>query len=311
MSSVPGVGGGSQSAAGTVPPPPFDLSASDVGVSAAAASPAASASNLPTLANGDRGDDVRLLQESLSRVGYSPGQADGIFGDRTEAAVRAFQRDQGLTVDGVVGRGETWPALLDAVAVADRTAISPSLPVLANGDRGASVELLQESLNALGFDSGAADGIFGDRTEDAVRNFQRSEGLVDDGVVGRGETWPGLKSALYDRREQTLRDADAVGIGTPVGQALLRDADEMDSPDDAHRGHRIRRRQRRRRRPGAGGAGRDPQRQSRRRAPYRAHRQRRAAGRPDPGADRLRARHRDPRIPPRALHGGAVVGCPI
>ena len=166
-------------------------------------------------------------QESLSRLGYSPGQADGIFGDRTEAAVRAFQRDQGLTVDGVVGRAETWPALLDAVAVADRTAISPSLPVLRNGDRGASVALLQESLNALGFDSGAADGIFGDRTEAAVRNFQRSEGLADDGVVGRGETWPGLKSALFDRREQTLRDADAVGIGTPVGQALLRDADEM------------------------------------------------------------------------------------
>ena len=184
-------------------------------------------SDLAVLRNGDRGSDVRFLQESLATIGYDPGPADGIFGDRTETAVRAFQRDQGLEVDGIVGRSETWPALLDAVEQAERTSISPSLPVLRNGDRGSSVELLQESLNALGFDSGAADGIFGDRTEGAVRAFQRSRGLGVDGVAGRGETWPALKGALIDRRDQFLRDADAIGIGTPVGQALIRDADRM------------------------------------------------------------------------------------
>ena len=50
------------------------------------------------------GADVRTLQTMLNALGYSCGRVDGKFGDRTKAAVIAFQRRNGLKVDGIVGR---------------------------------------------------------------------------------------------------------------------------------------------------------------------------------------------------------------
>lgn len=113
MESVTGVGissSGPMPAMGGFPETAFAIPDGDA--SAAAASVR---TNLSTLSNGGRGNDVRLLQQSLSALGYNPGTADGIFGDRTEAAVRAFQSDRGIGVDGIVGRGETWPGVLDAL----------------------------------------------------------------------------------------------------------------------------------------------------------------------------------------------------
>ena len=93
----------------------FGPSADTAGASGPSSTSAAIRPNLPVLANGDRGDDVRLLQQSLTALGYDVGPADGIFGDRTEAGVRAFQNDRRIGVDGIVGRGETWPNLLDSL----------------------------------------------------------------------------------------------------------------------------------------------------------------------------------------------------
>jgi len=55
-------------------------------------------------------EDVRQLQLLLSRLGHYRGEADGIYGPATAAAVRAFQSEQGLTADGVVGPA-TWQAI--------------------------------------------------------------------------------------------------------------------------------------------------------------------------------------------------------
>ncbi|MFN2494888.1 MAG: N-acetylmuramoyl-L-alanine amidase [Pseudonocardiaceae bacterium] len=52
-----------------------------------------------------RGDDVCTLQERLLELGYDAGRADGIFGPQTEMALRSFQRDYGLLVDGMCGPG--------------------------------------------------------------------------------------------------------------------------------------------------------------------------------------------------------------
>ena len=66
----------------------------------------------PTLRKGSKGEYVTLLQTMLINRGYSVGAmgADGDFGSRTEKAVEAFQRANGLTVDGIVG-AKTWTAL--------------------------------------------------------------------------------------------------------------------------------------------------------------------------------------------------------
>ena len=55
------------------------------------------------LRKGSSGEDVRWLQETLTKLGFNPGTADGKFGAKTEAAVSAFQAKYGLTVDGIAG----------------------------------------------------------------------------------------------------------------------------------------------------------------------------------------------------------------
>lgn len=66
------------------------------------------------LSVGSEGEDVVPVQEALARLGYEVGEADGIYGESTQAAVVAFQEAQGLTADGIVG-AETLAALQAAL----------------------------------------------------------------------------------------------------------------------------------------------------------------------------------------------------
>ena len=67
-------------------------------------SAAASQAVASVLRQGSRGDTVRTVQSKLRRWGYYSGSVDGIYGPATERAVRAFQKKNGLAVDGIVGR---------------------------------------------------------------------------------------------------------------------------------------------------------------------------------------------------------------
>lgn len=60
----------------------------------------------PLLKNGSKGDDVKKLQQSLINAGYDVGKtgADGILGKNTEAAIKKYQKDNGLAVDGIAGK---------------------------------------------------------------------------------------------------------------------------------------------------------------------------------------------------------------
>jgi peptidoglycan hydrolase-like protein with peptidoglycan-binding domain len=140
----------------------------------------------PTLRLDSRGAAVTTLQNKLKAAGFNPGAADGHFGPKTLAAVKAFQQAKGLTADGIVGP-KTWNALNAASAPAS----GGSGPTLREGARGEPVRALQNRLNQLGFNVGAADGSFGPKTEAAVKAFQRAKGLTADGVVGP-KTWDKL-----------------------------------------------------------------------------------------------------------------------
>jgi N-acetylmuramoyl-L-alanine amidase len=103
----------------------------------------------------------------------------GEFGDRTEEAVRAFQRSRGLTDDGICD-DVTWSALVEAGwRLGDRL-----LFLSAPNMRGDDVVEMQTHLARLGFDCGRIDGICGPDTIEALRDFQRNSGLPDDGVCG-------------------------------------------------------------------------------------------------------------------------------
>ena len=72
----------------------------------------------PILRRGSRGDNVRELQRQLTDLGYSCGVADGVFGAKTETAVKDFQRDHGLKADGIVGP-LTWAAIDEALGAVE------------------------------------------------------------------------------------------------------------------------------------------------------------------------------------------------
>jgi N-acetylmuramoyl-L-alanine amidase len=131
---------------------------------------------------GRRGEDVRDVQTRLAALGY-PIEHDeqGTFGPATEDAVRAFQQARHLLADGQVGAA-TWQELVEAgYSLGDRV-----LYLRYPFARGDDVRQLQARLNLLGFDAGREDGILGERTDRAIREFQRNVGLPPDGIVGRG-----------------------------------------------------------------------------------------------------------------------------
>lgn len=69
---------------------------------------------LNVLQKGSEGEQVKALQRMLWAMGYYKGNIDGDFGSLTDAAVRAYQKKKGLTVDGIVGK-QTWTALMGVV----------------------------------------------------------------------------------------------------------------------------------------------------------------------------------------------------
>ena len=140
--------------------------------------PQASGVAYPTLRRGSRGQYVLYLQWMLTVNGYDAGSPDGIFGAGTERAVKAFQTDNGLAADGIVGR-QTWMRLLTDFETA---------PTLRLGSRGIYVRYLQQKLLSKLYPVGTPDGIFGNNTLTAVRAFQSENGLAADGIVGR-QTW--------------------------------------------------------------------------------------------------------------------------
>jgi murein L,D-transpeptidase YcbB/YkuD len=145
-------------------------------------------SPFPLVRRGDQEHPVRTLQYLLRARGHTV-DVDGIFGPLTEAAVRAFQQEKGLAVDGIVGPN-TWSALIVTVR---------------RGSQGDAVRGVQEEFqfrNLSGDPSQglAVDGIFGPDTEAAVRGFQQAlhtdiPSVAVDGIVGP-VTWQALLSGM-------------------------------------------------------------------------------------------------------------------
>jgi N-acetylmuramoyl-L-alanine amidase len=146
---------------------------------------------------GDRGPAVAEIREKLERlgrieqveaaliraaVGGDQADSDAVFDDVTDRAVRGFQQERGLRVDGVVGP-ETYRALDEAHWRFGDRLLSYTVARPFVGD---DVATLQQRLLDLGFDPGRCDGIFGRATEAALQEFQRNVGLRADGTLGPG-----------------------------------------------------------------------------------------------------------------------------
>ena len=147
--------------------------------------------NATSLKVGSTGAEVRKMQNRLKELGYLKGSADGDFGAATEAAVKSFQAQNGLAVDGKAGTA-TLNKLYSANAKkAPANVTNTSTPTATpftsfkHGDTGAEIKRMQTRLKELGYLNGKADGDFGDATEAAVRYFQQRNILTVDGKAGQ------------------------------------------------------------------------------------------------------------------------------
>ena len=82
--------------------------------------PACSTGGYPVIIRGSISTYVLIAQDDLNTLGYRTGGLDGIFGARTEEAVRSYQRSRGLIADGIVGCN-TWRSLQENVVGTGRT----------------------------------------------------------------------------------------------------------------------------------------------------------------------------------------------
>lgn len=182
---------------------------------------------------GDRGPAVAEVRARLARLGLLPGSVylqqhagddplrsgpldeatepaewattalvSAEYDESVEQAVREFQRQRGITVDGVVG-SETFRRLEEARwRLGDRVlSYAAAHPTV-----GEDVLALQQRLNALGFSCGREDGHLGPQTDHAIREFQRNTGIRADGVCG-----PAMFRALGQLRRT---------VGQQSGQAV-------------------------------------------------------------------------------------------
>jgi len=180
-----------------------------LGFGALAAAPAASATpgvtataqtaQIPTAAStrllvvGDHGSDVRTWQQDIDRVagkiaGVPHLATDGVYGPRTAAATRAFQRYAHLSKDGIVG-----PNTRSAMTTALHGSPTPAAqPILRRGDHGPAVRGWQSDLDNLSVAAGrggglgmvVVDGSFGPKTEVLTVALQKREHIAPDGIVG-------------------------------------------------------------------------------------------------------------------------------
>jgi len=152
------------------------------------------ASMAENLKFGSQGSQVSQAQARLTQLGYYQGEFDGMFGYSTYLAVKGFQANNGLVVDGVIG-DLTAAKLYSSGAINKAGAVDGSAYHLriAYGDAGSTVSLVQGLLRNLNYYTGVVDGGFGYSTYLAVRDFQDLNGLSVDGVVGP-LTWALLQS---------------------------------------------------------------------------------------------------------------------
>ena len=141
------------------------------------------------LKQGSTGEEVKELQQALSKLGYRV-EVTGDFDKATHYGVVRFQRKHRLTIDGVVGP-QTLSKIRSQQKRPSVTTEAREFPgtTIRRGSRGPDVRWVQQHIGVK-----LIDGVFGRGTERAVKGFQRRRRLKSDGVVGR-LTWAAIHNS--------------------------------------------------------------------------------------------------------------------
>ena len=159
---------------------------------------------------------VEEIQNILKYAGFKPGPVDGRMGTRTRMAIRKFQKSKGLKVTGRIDSitlsalnkkqelKKPIPGMISKIHLpsVEVSEAEKKLDIqdeiishrLKSKDR---VEKIQQALKNAGFYKGDIDGKIGLKTKSAIKAFQKSKGLITDGVVGQ-KTWDELGKYFKD-----------------------------------------------------------------------------------------------------------------
>ena len=139
---------------------------------------------------------IEEVQVILKSEGYEPGNTDGRMGKETRDAIKAFQESIGLKSTGYIDK-TTLTQLEDSGRAKEILESKKDYALKTKESKekaGTKAEFkpagkdIQAALKNAGFDPGKIDGKMGPRTRQAIKDFQKSKGLVPDGVVGP-KTW--------------------------------------------------------------------------------------------------------------------------
>ena len=143
---------------------------------------------------GSSGDSVEKLQQALKIKGYYKGAVDGKFGDGTRSAVKAYQKAVGISQTGkadyatlvkLFGRVTTTTVANDPMMKGITKISQITVPATSRkGDSGKNVLALQQALKIKGYYKAPIDSKYGNQTVEAVKAFQKSKGMTQDGVAG-------------------------------------------------------------------------------------------------------------------------------
>ena len=116
-------------------------------------------------------ETVLEVQRLLKIYGYNPGSIDGVLGGATRSAIVRFQTDNELNPTRFIDQA-TWAKLI----------IFKDNGFIVNGSL--NVKKIQQLLLNKGFNPGKIDGMMGDKTKEAIKNFQQQQGIKTDGKIG-------------------------------------------------------------------------------------------------------------------------------
>ncbi len=189
------------------------------------------------LRRGDTGAAVAEVRARLAHLGLCSDVADGdpaLFDAPLDRAVRAFQQERGITVDGVVGP-HTFRRLEEARWQLGDRVLSFTPGHLMAGD---DVTELQRRLGQLGFAAGRPDGLFGHHTDLALREFQKGVGVTADGTCGPDtfRAFDRLVRTVTGGSATTLREhVTLIELQTGVAdKVVVIDAGDRVDPDLCH-----------------------------------------------------------------------------
>ena len=178
-------------------------------------------------------DTIRQVQEKLKALDFYTGEVTGNTGDKTTAAIKAFQKKYGLTADGIAGSATLKK--LDEVYNASRTETSSSTTSTAQNSSASSgtIRQVQEKLKALGFYTGEITGNAGSKTTAAIKAFQKEYGLTADGIAGSAtlkkldEVYSSSGSSAPAKKEEAPASAIASGVSTSTVRRVQQELKDL------------------------------------------------------------------------------------